>query len=249
MAQTSALTLLSGLRSRSADAVDRADRVVRDRAASNPASFQPSEVVSELMQLLTHHNWTTRMAALHVLDQCCPEEAVRRILAGLRHPDRKRRSNAAKRLGAIKSYGSDNLEKVIRKTGRDVLLTAARDQESTVVSSTAIGMLAKLGFPEVVPVMMEALQDDENPFAQGDALIALKLLGSAAAPALPRMIELLGSSNGSYAAQAIGAMGAAGVEAIPHLERVRADARSSGDDELEEACGEALKRLKRAARR
>jgi HEAT repeat protein len=250
MARLTVPTLLSRLRSRDSDTVDKASDALRERAESDPPAFQTSEVVTALMQLLSDEkNWNRRTAALHALDRCCPEEAVRRILAGLRHPDRKRRTVAAGRLGTIKNYGSENLEKVIRRTGRDALLAAARDPDSTVVSSTAIGMLARLRFVEAVPLMIEMLNDEENPFAQGDALIALQDMGRAASPALPRMIELLESSNGNYAAQAIGVLGALGADAIPHLERVRRDAKENGDDELEEACGEALRKLKRAAKK
>jgi HEAT repeat protein len=250
MARTSVPTLLSRLRSRNSDEVEKASDAIRERAESDPQAFQSSEVVSALMQLLSDQkNWTRRMAALHTLDRCCAEEAVRRILAGLRHPDRKRRSIAAGRLGAIKSYGSENLEEVIRRSGRDALLAAARDPDSTVVSSAAMGMLAKLRFAEAVPIMIEMLNDEENPFAQGDALIALRDMGKAAAPALSRVVELLDGGNAAYAAQALGAMGAEAVAAIPQLERVRGEAKENGDDELEEACGEALRKLKRAAKR
>jgi HEAT repeat protein len=246
MARATLSSLLKALRGRDADASERAAAAIDDRARTHPEEFRTSGVISALMAMVNHSDYTRRMTALAALDAACPQEAARRILAGLRHPDGRRRDAAAARLGQVVVNGLENLSAELKRSGSAVLVAAVGDERS-LVRGTAVQSIGLLEIREGVPALVAALDRDDD-FLQGDALLALGKLGKAAAPALSRMTELLGSGNGAYAAQAIGALGAAGVPAVPELERVRGDARQQGDGELEEACGEALKRLKRAAR-
>jgi HEAT repeat protein len=247
MARTAIPTLLAQLRSRNDEVADRAATALWSRAESAPEELRSTETISALMQLATHRSYTARNCAVNVLDAAAPQEAVRRICAGLVHPDRKRREAAAKRLSQVLNSGAESLTAELKRSGRPALLKAVVD-DRMLVRGEAMRALGTLQIEEGIPAMVEALESEDS-FAQGDAALALGKLGKRAAVAIPKLVKLLDTGNGHFAAQALGAMGSEGAAAIPHLEKARAAAKEQGDDELDEACGEALKRLKRSAKK
>lgn len=248
MARASIPTLLKQLRGRNAESRARAAAALGERARQTPDAFRDGPTVSLLMRLLGHSgDWSVRMCALQVLEEAAPEEAVRRVVRGLFHPDRSRRAAAARRLHQVVTSLPDRMGTALRDRARPALLDAARSTDPQ-VRNNAVQALGLLKVEEGIPVLVEALSDAEDAFLPGTAAIALAAFGRKATPALPALVRLLDTGDAPYAAAALGGVGAAGAEAIPHLERALAGAREAGDDELVEECQQALQRLRRAAR-
>jgi HEAT repeat protein len=246
MARLSVPSLIKQLRGRNADASDRAASAMYDRVQSEPERFRDPALVSELMTLINHRSYGVRGAAINALDGSSPREAATRIARGLAHPDGKRRRAAAERLQQVVNASAENILGELKDSGREALLKAAYD-ENDYVRGSVLQALGTMQVAEAVPAMVDAL-NAESDFMQGDALLAIGKLGKRAAVAIPRLVALLDSSNAVYAAQALGGMGSAGAAAIAPLEKARAAAKE-GDDELEETCADALKRLKRAVKK
>jgi len=248
MARVSTPTLLKQLRGRSPESRERAAVALEERARENPESFQDGPTLSLLMRLLAHSaDWNVRMCALQVLEAAAPEEAVRRVVGGLTHPDRRRRAAAAGRLHQIVTSLPERMEAALRDGSRPALLEAARSADGQ-VRNNAVQALGLLQLEEGIPLLVDALVEGDDPDLPSTAAIALAHFGRKAAPALPALIRLLDTGDAVHAAGALGGLGAAGADAVPHLERAQAAAREAGDDELEEECGEALRKLRRAAK-
>ncbi|MBV9110710.1 MAG: HEAT repeat domain-containing protein [Gemmatimonadetes bacterium] len=248
MARASIPALLKQLRGRNPESRSRAAAALGERARQTPDAFRDGPTVSLLTQLLGHSgDWSVRMCALQVLEKAAPEEAVRRVVRGLSHPDRRRRAAAARRLHQIVTMLPDRMGMALRDGARPALLDAARSTDRQ-VRNNAVQALGLLKVEEAIPLMVEALAEEDDPFLPGTAAIALADFGRKAAPALPALVRLLDTNDAAHAAGALGGLGAAGADAIPHLERALAGAREAGDDELVEECRDALGKLRRAAK-
>ena len=249
MARASTATLLKQLRGRDPESRSRAATALEERARETPEAFRDGPTVSLMMRLLGHSgDWGVRMCALQVLEEAAPEEAVRRVTRGLSHPDRRRRAAAARRLHQIVTSLPERMGAALRDGALPALLDAARGPDNY-VRNNALQALGQLKVDEAIPLLVDALGEENDPYLPGTAAIALADFGRKAAPALPGLVRLLDTGDAAYAAEALGGLGAAGADAIPHLERALAGAREAGDDELVEECQEALKKLRRAAKR
>src|SRR5262249_50875568 len=117
-----------------------------------------------------------------------------------------------------------------------VLMTALKDDDP-IVSDAGVQAVSLLG-PQVVPALVQLVNDKASPVARRRALSTLGRMGSNAKTAIPVLIESLGDADvrvrraAAYAVSQVGT----GTQAVPALTKLLKDT----DDELPELAAYAL---------
>lgn len=238
--------LLKELKGENAAAKERASAKLRAAAAERPDDFQTGAAVSALTALMDFgQDWGVRQTALGILDEAAPRQAVAAVLAEFRSERREARRDAARKFTRVTESMFPALVREIKRQALPDLLAAAGGDEQWGVRAAAISVLGRLKREEALPVLVDALGCD-NHWVRDEAAIALANYRAKAAPAVPRLIEALSDPTANaYAAQALGAVGAAAAAAVPFLEKAARD----GDDELADSASESVAKIKAAEKR
>lgn len=225
----------------------RAAEKLRAAAASRPDDFQNAETLAALTRLMNFgEDWSVRQTALTVLDEAAPREAVAKLLKEFKSRSGATRQEAARKFTRItESMFPALVRELKRQAVADLLAAAADEGEQWSVRASAISVLGKLKAEEALPVIVAALGSD-NHWVRDEAAIALEQYRAKAASAVPQLIEALSDPTADiYAAQALGAIGAAAISAVPFLERAARD----GDEELAEYASQSAAKIKSAHKR
>lgn len=235
--------LKGGNQARRASAAEK----LRRAAASRPADFQNAETISALTKLINfEQDWSVRQTALAILDEAAPREAVAKLLAEFRSRSREKRQDAARKFTRItESMYPALVREIKRQAAVDLLKAASEEGEPWAIRTSAIAVLGRLKYEDALPALVAAL-GSENHWVRDEAAIALAGYRAKAAAAVPRLIEALSDPTADvYAAQALGAIGAAAISAVPFLERAARD----GDEELAEYASQSAAKIKSAWKR
>ena len=239
--------LLKELKGRDQARRARAAEGLRAAAASSPADFRNAETVSALTRLINFgQDWSVRQTALAILDEAAPREAVAKLLAEFRSRSPAKRQEAARKFTRItESMFPALVREIKRQAVSDLLNAAAEEGGPWAVRTSAISVLGSIKHEDALPALVAALGSDSH-WVRDEAAIALAHYRARAAAAVPRLIEALSDPTAdAYAAQALGAIGAAAISAVPFLERAARD----GDEELEEYASQSAAKIKAAWKR
>jgi len=238
--------LLKELKGKNPARRERAAARLREAAASSASDFQSAETVSALTELINfEQDWNVRQTALGILDEAAPRQAIAALLDEFRRERRATRQEAARKFTRVTESMFPALVREIRRQAVPDLLAAAEGDEQWSVRASAISVLGRLKHEKALPVLIDAL-DSENDWVRDEAAIALAHYRAKAAAAVPRLIEALNDPTAdAYAAQALGAIGAQASQAVPFLERAARD----GDDELADFASQSVAKIKSAQKR
>lgn len=195
-------------------AVRRALYAVRAAAEPNDPDREMQQEIAQQIHLLGNPDLGTRQVAARALGRI-GAAAVASLTDALRDPDMNRRYHAAEALGYMKAGAAPALP---------ALLEAMRDPEGKVRRAGA-GAVAAVGVgAEELPILLEALDDDDMRHGAVDALAGL---GAAAEPAVPRLVEIMCAdpawTTRRQAMETLGALGGLAEAAVPYLREALSD--------------------------
>jgi HEAT repeat protein len=225
----------------------RAAERLRAAVAEGRIDAQNAETLTTLTKLINfEQDWNVRQTVLAILDETAPRETVAKLLKELRSRSRATRQEAAHKFTRItESMFPALVREIKRQAASDLMAAAAEEGEQWAIRASAISVLGKIKHEEALPVLVSAL-GSENHWVRDEAAIAIANYRAKAAAAVTRLIEALRDPTAdAYAAQALGAIGAAAISAVPSLERAARD----GDEELAEYAAQSAAKIKSARKR
>jgi alpha-tubulin suppressor-like RCC1 family protein/HEAT repeat protein len=195
--------------------LDDGDVLVRIAAVRTLARMggAVSGVVPGLAKALGDADRSVRMEAVKALSKCKPGEegVVPALIEVLTDEDSAVAEAACKALG---NFGPPAAEAV------PAMWAAVR--KGGAVGSQAIDMLGLMG-EAAVPVLVEGLEDKDNPRLRMGCVLALGNIGPKAAAAVPALVKVLGCEDRKtrqHTGRTLGSIGPAAKEAIPALKKL-----------------------------
>ena len=162
------------------------DATVREASAQAVGQMGP-EALPHLTTMLLHPDKYVRRNAVWAMGKLGPlaKSAIPDLCATLRDTDPRTASGAAQALG---NMGADAVDAI-------PALTEAMRGTNIVLCRLAAKALSQIGRP-ALPALIAHLRH-RDPFVRGEAALALGWMGSAAAAAVPGLIEALHKSSPS----------------------------------------------------
>jgi len=197
-------------------AASRALQVIASASGPGAEARSAEHQLNDALYDLGHVDQATRQQAARELGRM-GAAAVPALIEQLRSADRVRRRGAARALG----YAGESAA-----PARPDLLVALNDTEQDVRAAAFSALAETCAQPEDLPLLMDGLNDPDRRFA---AIEGLANLGADAAPAVPRLIEIMRTDPEwtvrTAAMSTLGGLGQAGAEAEPYVREALDDSQ------------------------